>query len=116
MADLALVAHAGKGFDGGLVGDRIVRSVELIDVDALEAEAFEAAFESLDQMFGTGVVGPLARTRPLPTALGGNDESRGIWIEGFSNQFFGNGGAVGVGGIDEIDAQFDGAAQGGESC
>ena len=33
-------------------------------------------------------------------------------MEGFGDQFFGDVGAVGVGGVDEVDAEVDGAAEG----
>ena len=66
------------------------------------------------KMLRAGVVDPLAGADALPSALGGDDETSGIGREGFGDQFFGDIGAVGVGGVDEVDSKFNGATQGGD--
>ena len=50
----------------------------------------------------------------VPSDLGCDDEAGGIRVEGFGDQFFRDIGAVGVGSVNEVDAEFDGAAQRGE--
>src|SRR5215469_2570639 len=65
-------------------------------------------------MFGAGVVGPLAGADALPSALGGDDEAGGVGKECFGDELFAHVGAVGVGGVDEVDVELDGAAEGGE--
>src|SRR5579872_3114065 len=111
VADLALGAEVGEGFHGGVEGDGGVGDVELVDVDALEAQAAETAVDGLAEMFGAGVVDPLAGTDALPSAFGGDNEAGGVGVQGLGDEFFGDVGAVGVGGVDEVDAEFDSAAQ-----
>src|SRR5579871_2797834 len=65
-------------------------------------------------MFGAGVVRPLRGAGPLPAALGGDDETLGIGMERFGDELFRSAGAVGVCGVNEVDAELDGAAQSGE--
>ena len=93
----------------GRVGD-----VELVDVDAVEAEALEAAFDGLLNVRGAGVVLPDAGAVARPADLGGDDEVFGVGVERFGDELFRDVGAVGVGGVNKVDAQLDGAAQGGE--
>ena len=88
--------------------------MELVDVDAVEAETLEAAFDGLLDVRGAGVVLPDAGAVARPADLGGDDEIVGIGLERLGDQLFGDVGAVGVGGVDEVDAELDGAAQGGE--
>ena len=57
---------------------------------------------------------PLCGADALPSALGPNHHPGGVGIEGLGDQFFRNIRTVRVGGIDEVDAQFNRAAQGGE--
>src|ERR1700733_1024121 len=38
VANLTLLAQPGQGFDRGFPGDGIVRSMELIDIDAIKTE------------------------------------------------------------------------------
>jgi hypothetical protein len=113
VLDFALGAEAGEAFHGSVEGDGGVGNVELVDGDAVEAEALEASFHGFLQVIWRCVVNPLAGADTLPSALGGDDEVVRVGMEGFSDELFGDVGAVGVGGIDEVDAEFDGSAEGG---
>src|SRR3981189_1997360 len=62
-------------------------------------------------MLGTPVRHPAAWTRPREAALGGDHELIRIGIERFRDQTLADLRTVGVGGIDEVDAQFEGSAQ-----
>ena len=57
---------------------------------------------------------PDAGSMAGPADLGGDEQIFGIRIQRLGDKFLGDEGAIGVGGIDEVDAQFDGAAEGGE--
>ncbi len=114
VADLALLLESRHGFHRGVEGDGRIGDVELVDVDALEAQALEAAFDGLLNVRGAGVVLPDAGAVAHPAGLGGDDQAGGIGPEGFGDQFFRDIGAVGVGSVNEVDAEFDGAAQRGE--
>ena len=88
-----------------------VDAVELVEVDALELEAAQAHFDTLDEVAGAahvlGFGGALARD----AALGGDDHAMRVGRERFADEPLGDLGAVGVCGVNERDAQFDGAAQ-----
>ena len=88
VADLALLLEAREGFHGGVEGAGGIGNVELIDVDAVEAEAFEAAFDGFFNVRGAGVVLPDAGSVARPADLGGDDQVFGIGIERFGDQFF----------------------------
>src|ERR1700677_1956654 len=72
MANLALLAQAGQRFHRGVEGNSGVRDVELVNIDAIEAKALEAAFDGFGEMFWAGIVQPLQRPAALPSAFGGH--------------------------------------------
>ena len=111
VADLSLLLQAGQCFHRGVEGDRGVGNVELVDVDAIEMQAGQAAFDRLFKMFGAGVVNPLARTDARPSTFGGDHQTDWIGSERFGNQLLGDIGAIGVGGVDEVDSKLNGATQ-----
>src|SRR5208283_16630 len=91
---------------GGRVGD-----VELINIDALETQALQAAFTGLLNVPRRGIMLPDARTVARPANLGRDDEARGIGMKRLGDQLLGDVGTVGVGGVNEIDTELDSAAQ-----
>src|SRR6201996_9492438 len=88
--------------------------MELVHVDAIEAKPLETAFDGFGEMLWAGIVQPLKRSTALPSTLGGHDESGRVRVQGLGNQLFGNIRTIRVGGIDEVDAQFNGPAQSGK--
>ncbi len=114
MANLTLLAQLGQCFHGGIVGDGRVGNMKLVNIDAIQAQALETAFHCCGKVLGAGIVNPLRGPTTLPPALGGHHYSCRIRVEGLSDQLFGDVRAVGVRGIDEVDAQFHGTAQSGE--
>ena len=78
VADFALLLEARDGFHGGVEGSGWVGDVELVDVDALEAQALEAAFDGFLNVRRAGVVLPDAGAVAHPAGLGGDDEAG--WI------------------------------------
>src|SRR6202011_1595379 len=88
-----------------------VGPVKLIDVDPVDAETLEAALAGGAQMLGTSVRGPAVGTRPLEPTLGGDHQLVGVGVERFGDQALADLGSVGVGGVDQVDAQLEGAAQ-----
>ena len=85
--------------------------MELVELDAFELEAAEAHFDTLDQVAGAAYVLGFCRALAGDAALGGDDEVCRVRVESFADQALGDFGAVGVGGVDEGDAELDGAAQ-----
>ena len=88
-----------------------IDSVQLVEIDALELEAAQAHLDTLNEIAGAahvlGFCGALARD----AALGGDDDAGRVGRESFADEALGDFGAVGIGGVDESDAEFDGAAQ-----
>ncbi len=107
MADLALLLCVFQRAEG--VGERNggVDAMELVKVDAIEPEVAQGELELLLQVVGAtaglGFGGALAGE----AALGGYDETGGVGVKGLGNQLFGDLRAVGVGGVEEVDAEFE---------
>ena len=76
VADLALLSEPRQGFHGGIEGDGRVGHVELVDVDALQAQALQAAFDGLLDVRRAGVVLPDAGAVARPAGFGGDDQVR----------------------------------------
>ena len=112
MADLALLAEAGELADGVLERDRGIGRVQLVDVDALEAQAAQARLAGLAQVLGPPVAAASAR-RPGAdeTALGRDHEPVRVGVERLGDQELAHLRAVGVGGVDQVHAELDGAPQ-----
>ncbi len=85
--------------------------VELIKVDAVHLEAPKAPFARLSQVLRASVFDPPSWSRPNQTAFGRDDHTCRVWMERLSNQAFGDIGAIGVGGIEKVNAQIDGPSQ-----
>lgn len=111
MADLALFLEALQGSE--LILGRVpsVNAVELVEVYAFDAQAPEAPFAGFGEVGGVAVFDPVVRARAVKAALGGDDEAGRVGMEGFGDQFLADEGAVGVGGVEEVDAEFDGPAE-----
>ena len=85
--------------------------MELVEIDALELQTAQAAFALLAQVFGAAIGVPHVGTRTHQAALGGDDEIVRVGVEGFGDEVLADLGPVGVGRVDEVDAQLHGAAQ-----
>ncbi len=57
------------------------------------------------------IMKPLAWADSQPAAFGGDHHASRIRRQRFGNQLFANVRPIGVGGVDEVDVQLDGAAQ-----
>src|ERR1700722_16815832 len=77
--------------------------MQLPQIDDLDAEPPAARMSLLDQIFGTAKRSPEVRSRSREPALG-RDMDLAIGRERFSDQLLGKIGAIGIGGVDEIDA------------
>src|SRR5579862_4599643 len=85
--------------------------MQLVEFDALELEAAQAHLDTLDQIARAAHIFGLGRTLARDAALGGDDEPDWVRMQRFADQAFGDLGAVGIGGVDQVDAELDGAAQ-----
>ncbi len=85
--------------------------MELVHGDALEAQPPQAALTGLAEVFGTAVGRPPIRSRALEPTLRGDDEIVGVGVQRLGDEDLAHLRAIRVGGVDEVDAQLDGAAQ-----
>jgi hypothetical protein len=104
------LAHLRQGADGVLQRHVGVGTVELIEVDALELEAPQAALALLAQVLGPAVGVPHVRAGPDQAALGGDRKVVGVGMQRLGDQVLAHLGAVGVGGVDQVDPEVDGPA------
>src|SRR5271156_2272799 len=88
-----------------------IDAMELEQIDAIEAQALEAAFAGGTQMFGFAVHGPFVGAGAVEAGFGGDDQILGIGVKGFGDDFFADVRAVGIGGVDKINSQGNGAAK-----
>ena len=88
--------------------------MQLINVDAIQAQSFQAALDRFTQMLRGCIVRPDARASANPASLGRDHQVLGIRRERFGDQFFADIGAVGISGVDKIHAQLHRPAQDGE--
>jgi len=84
------------------------------DVDAIDSETLERALAGLAQVLGAPIGRPLARAGARQPTLGGDRQVVGIGVQRLGDQLLAHVGPVGVGGVNQVDAQLDRAAQGGD--
>src|SRR3984957_17505056 len=85
--------------------------MELPEIEALDLETAEAHLDFLLQIFRTAQWLPCVGAAKGETGLGGDDESLRVGMESFRDDFFADVGPVGVGGVNKVDAEFNGALE-----
>ena len=88
--------------------------MQLVHVDAIQAQSLQAALNGPAQVRRAGIMSPLVRSWSIPSALGRDHKIRGVRYQRFSDQFFADIGAIRIRGIYEVDAELDGTAQNGD--
>ena len=111
VADLALLLQRDEFADLVLGGKLVVDAVQLEQVDGVDAEAAQAHLALLAQVGREAEHRPFVGPGAQQTGLGRDDDAVGIRVQRLADQFLGYVRAVGVRGVDEVDAEFDGAAQ-----
>ena len=111
VPDLALLLHLLQRAEDSFKRRARVDAMQLVKVDALQLEPPQAHLDALDQIARAAHVFRLRRPLPRDSALGGDHQARRIRVQRLGDQPLGNLRPVGVGGIDQVDAQLDGAAQ-----
>ena len=104
VADLPLVLELLECADRFLVGDLVVRRVQLIEVDAVDLQPPEAPFAGLPQVLGPPVARPLSRPGTGQAALGGDHEPVRVGMKRFGDQVLAHLRPIRVGGVDQIDS------------
>src|SRR6267378_3609081 len=85
--------------------------MQLIQIDALKPQAFQAAFQILFEFFGSAVSIPAACAWPRDAAFRADDETLRIGTQGFGDQDLAGMRAVAFGGVEEVDAELQRAPQ-----
>jgi hypothetical protein len=67
-------SHVRQGFNRGVERHHRIGHVQLVDVDAVEAQSLQAAFHRLAQVRRAGIVRPLVRPRAIPSPLRRDDQ------------------------------------------
>src|SRR5262245_20936930 len=91
QADVAyepLTHELGERVELLALGNLRVDSMKLPEIDAVELEAFQASFEHRAKMLGSSICDPLVRAGSLVSAFHRDDQSFGIGMQGFRDQFF----------------------------
>ena len=112
MLDLALLLHLRHEAELLLGRDLVVDAVQLPEVDLLDVEPAQAHLDALPQVLGAPDRRPDVRAGAGEAALGGDGHAV-VRRERFADEVLADVRAVAVGGVDEVDAQLDGAAQDG---
>jgi hypothetical protein len=81
------------------------------DVDAIEAQTLQAAFERFGQMLGARVMRPLAGPWPLPSTLGRDDQSLRVRIERLGNHLLRRSRPIRIRRVNQVHFELDRAPQ-----
>jgi hypothetical protein len=111
VADLAGAAGGVERRDAVLDRHGRVHPVQLEEVDALDAQSRQRLVHLPGERRRRGVADELRRGELVDAALGGDDDPAGVGVQGVGDQRFVVAGPVGERGVEEADAELDGAAQ-----
>src|SRR6266699_1867196 len=89
---------------------RTPRSVQLINVDAIQAQSLEAALDRFAKVFRSCIVSPLIWTRTIPASLGRNHQTGRVRKQRLGNQFLTCVRVIRIGSVDKVYVQFHGTA------
>ena len=88
--------------------------MQLVEVDRLDAEAAQRHLRALAQVVRVADDPPLARALPREAGLR-RDPHVAVGVQRLADEVLGHERPVAVGGVDEVDAELDGAAQHGDA-
>ena len=91
--------------------DLRVDAMKLPEIDALQLQRAQAEFDLLPKVLGPANRKPLSGSLPGESALGRDDHSLRVGRKRLSDQLLADLRAVGVRGVDEVDAKFHRAAK-----
>jgi hypothetical protein len=111
VADLALLLELAERAERLRDRHRGIDSVQLEEVDALEAEPAQRQLALLAKVLRATDRLPIAGARSREARLGGDHEIVGVGMERLVDQLLGDRRSVGVGGVDEVHALLDRAPE-----
>ena len=116
MAHLALLLQLGEGAHLVLQRDLGVDPVQLDQVDPVDPEVAEAELDLLLEVRRAADRRPLAGAGAGEARLGGDHQVVGVGVQRLGDQLLADDRAVGVGGVDEVDAALDGGPEHGQGA
>ena len=111
VPDLALVLQVLELADLVLHGDVGVDAVQLEQVDPVDLELAQAQLGLLAEVRRPPDRDPAVRPLPGQPGLGGDHQVVGVRVQRLRDELLGDVGAVGVGGVDEGDAELAGSPE-----
>jgi len=111
VADLAFALHVGERADRILERHFRVHRVQLVEVDALELQALQAAGEISFKLLRAAIGIPAAGARSGQTALGRDHQPLRIGMERLGDQHLVGARPVALRRVDELHAELDRPAQ-----
>ena len=111
MADLSRLLCVDDGTERLFQRDVRIGRVQLVEVDALDVQALQAAFDRLAQVLGAAVLVPARRARSDQAAFGCDHQVLGVGVKRLGDQLLVDVRAVRVRGIEESAAELVGPAQ-----
>jgi len=111
VANLTLLLHPLQRAQRLFQRRSRVNAVKLIKINPLQSEPPQAHLDALNQVARAAHVLALGRPLAGDAAFGGDHHPRRVGIKRLGDQPLGNLRAIGVGGVDQRDAQFDSSAQ-----
>src|SRR6478752_665813 len=91
-----------------------INPVQLQQVQRVHLELAQAQFGLLAEVLGTAHRHPFIRTGAGEPDLGGDLQAVPVRVQGLREDLLADVGPVGIGGVDEVDAELDGAADDGD--
>lgn len=85
--------------------------MKLEEIDLIDAKSSEAAFTLLAQVVGVSTWLPSVWAGPCEAGLRRDDQRLWIRVESFVNELFDNVWPIRIGGVNQVDAEFDATAQ-----
>lgn len=116
VADLAGLLEVPDHAERVFKGDLGVDAVELPEGKLLELEVAEAHLDLLAEVGGTAERLGLGRGHAGEAGFGGDDYACGVGCEGLADEALQFLRAIGVGCVDEVDAEIEGSVEDGFGC
>src|SRR5262249_48535894 len=91
--------------------DRGIDTMQLKQIDAIDAKSPQASFTGRAQVFGPAVLLPPARPRPHKPRFRSDHQTRRVRMQRFGYQTFADFGTIRIRGVDEVDSELNGSFQ-----
>jgi len=115
VVDEPLALHIGESTELLVARHFGIDTVELPKGKPVQPQPAKAHQHGLPEVFWPPERGPAVGALPALPGLGSHDDVV-IRVEGLADEFFADGRAIGISGVDQVDAEVSDPAQRGEDC